>query len=102
MKGTENNAAFVIKDKKVTADTNNSGGRLGAISTGQDTVFRVAVKPTPSIAKEQKTVDTRNKRRLLKIKGRHDPCICPRIVPVLENMTAIVIAEALMRQEKIR
>jgi chorismate synthase len=102
MKGSENNDAFVIKDKKVTTETNNSGGILGGISTGQDIVFRVAVKPTPSIAKEQKTVDTHNKRRLLKIKGRHDPCICPRIVPVLENMTAIVIAEALMRQEKIR
>lgn len=75
--------------------SNNSGGILGGISTGQDILFRIAVKPTASIASEQKTIDTNGNEVLCKTEGRHDPCICPRIIPVVEAMAAIVIVDHL-------
>ena len=77
-------------------ESNHAGGILGGISTGQNIVARLAVKPTPSIALIQKTVSTENEPRSISIHGRHDPCICPRIVPVAEAMAAIVIADALL------
>lgn len=79
--------------------SNNSGGILGGISTGQDIIFRIAVKPTPSIAIEQKTIDIDGKDRICNISGRHDPCICPRIVPVVEAMSAITIIDHIKRQK---
>lgn len=77
-------------------ESNHAGGILGGISTGQSIVARLAVKPTPSIARTQNTVSTENEPRSISIHGRHDPCICPRIVPVAEAMAAIVIADALL------
>jgi len=74
--------------------TNNAGGVLGGIATGDDIVMRVAVKPTPSILREQKTVDTRNRNATISVKGRHDPCILPRIIPVIESMAALVLLDA--------
>ena len=82
--------------------TNRSGGILGGISTGEDIIIKIAVKPTPSISKEQMTVDIQNNERIIKIEGRHDPCIVPRIIPVVESMAALVILDALMIQEKIK
>lgn len=81
--------------------TNHAGGILGGISTGAEIVVRIAVKPTPSIAKEQRTVDNAGEERVISVKGRHDPCIVPRLVPVAEAMLALVLADALMEQEKI-
>ncbi|MFH1713545.1 MAG: chorismate synthase [Candidatus Jacksonbacteria bacterium] len=73
--------------------TNNAGGILGGISNGMPIVARIAVKPTSSIAKEQETVDKAGRSVKIKVKGRHDPCICPRIVPVAEAMMALVLAD---------
>lgn len=79
--------------------TNNAGGIIGGISTGEDIVFRIAVKPTSSISREQKTVDIAGKPTTIKTEGRHDACICPRIVPVVEAMAALVILDHHKRQE---
>ncbi|MCX7912035.1 MAG: chorismate synthase [Dehalococcoidales bacterium] len=94
MKGSENNDPFTIKDGKVTTVTNNAGGILGGISSGMPIVVRVAVKPVPSIAREQMTVDMREmKPATLKVTGRHDACIVPRAVPAVEAMMAIVLCD---------
>jgi chorismate synthase len=81
--------------------SNRAGGILGGISTGEPIVTRIAVKPPSSIAVRQKTVDVRGEERDVEIKGRHDPCLCPRVVPVAEAMTCLVLADALMRQRAI-
>lgn len=81
--------------------SNNAGGVLGGLSTGQDIVFRIAVKPTSSIASAQKTVDIDGHPRHIVTEGRHDPCICPRIVPVVEAMAAIVIEDQFKRQASL-
>lgn len=78
--------------------SNNCGGILGGISTGQDIIFRIAVKPTPSISLEQKTINVNGEDALCNVEGRHDPCICPRIVPVVEAMAAITIIDHIQRQ----
>ena len=82
--------------------SNHAGGILGGISTGQEILFRLAVKPTSSISLPQKTVDLEGKEREILIQGRHDPCICPRVVPVVEAMAAIVTADHLKRQASLR
>lgn len=82
--------------------SNHAGGILGGISNGEPVVVRLAVKPTPSIAKPQGTVDTKGQERVIEVKGRHDPCICPRIVPVAEAMMALVLADAHACQEVVR
>lgn len=76
--------------------SNNAGGVLGGISTGQPVVIRLAVKPTSSISRPQQTLDIHGAGRTIEVHGRHDPCLCPRIVPVAEAMAAIVLADALM------
>jgi chorismate synthase len=81
--------------------TNRAGGVLGGISTGQPIVTRIAVKPPSSIALPQKTMDRHGKERDFAIQGRHDPCLCPRVVPVAEAMTCLVLADALLRQRAI-
>ena len=81
--------------------TNHAGGILGGISTGQPIVLRIAVKPPSSIALPQKTVDRAGNPRDFAITGRHDPCLCPRVVPVAEAMTCLVLADALLRQRAI-
>ncbi|NIQ37617.1 MAG: chorismate synthase [Proteobacteria bacterium] len=81
--------------------TNHAGGILGGISTGQEIRIRIAVKPTPSIEKEQETIDIFGGERRLSIRGRHDPCICPRIVPAAEAMVALVLYDALLCQKDL-
>lgn len=81
--------------------TNHAGGILGGISTGEPIVVRIVVKPPSSIAIPQKTVDTEGHERDFAITGRHDPCLCPRVVPVAEAMTCLVLADALLRQRAI-
>lgn len=82
--------------------SNNAGGILGGISTGQDIVVRIAVKPTPSISLPQKTRNTSGTATEINILGRHDPCIVPRIIPVAEAMLALVLVDALLEQKKYR
>ncbi|OPX66134.1 MAG: chorismate synthase [Methanoregulaceae archaeon PtaB.Bin056] len=82
--------------------SNHAGGILGGISTGADIVVRIAVKPTPSIAREQRTVDVEGRERAISVRGRHDPCIVFRLAPVAEAMLALVLADALLLQEGTR
>jgi len=104
MKGSEHNDAFYKERKtgRVRTKTNFAGGILGGISNGEDIVVRVAVKPASSIPKAQDTVDLKGKKRTIKVEGRHDPCLCPRVVPVVESMIALVLADHLLRQEMTR
>jgi chorismate synthase len=80
--------------------SNHAGGILGGISTGQDIIVRIAVKPTPSIAKIQQTRDTHGNVTEISVGGRHDPCIVPRILPVAEAMLALVLMDCLLEQKK--
>ena len=82
--------------------SNNAGGISGGISTGQPINLRAAVKPTPSIALPQETIDTAGRNRMIRIEGRHDPCIVPRIIPVIESMAALVILDAWEIQLRLR
>jgi chorismate synthase len=98
MLGSENNDPFIIEDGKVKTKTNNSGGILAGISNGMPIVARAAVKPTSSISKKQGTVDLEKmENTTIEIKGRHDPCIVPRVLPVLEAMLALVLVDHAMR-----
>lgn len=97
MLGSEHNDSFCIVDGIVRTKTNHAGGILGGITTGMPLVFRVAVKPTPSIAQTQKSVSlSKMEETNLQVKGRHDPCIGPRAVPVVEAAAAIAIFDALL------
>lgn len=98
MKGTMQNDPFYPSDASgsLRKSTNHAGGILGGISDGSDLLFRLAVKPTPSIAADQTSVDNENRSIRLSVKGRHDPVIVPRAVVVTEAMTALVLADALM------
>lgn len=96
-KGSENNDSYAVIGKKITTVTNHAGGISGGISNGQDIVLRIAIKPTSSIRKEQDTVTQKGAKTKIKIEGRHDPCLCPRIVPVAESMAALVLADHLLR-----
>ncbi len=99
LSGSENNDEFVSGGKLAT---NRCGGVLGGISTGSTLEFRIAVKPTPSVSIEQKTVNRKLEETVLQVKGRHDPCIVPRIVPVVEAMTAVVLCDLLLRARSSR
>ena len=97
MLGSENNDSFYLKDNEIKTKTNNHGGILGGISSGMPIVFRVAVKPTPSIAREQDSVNLKTKEaQKLVVTGRHDPCIVSRAVPVIEAVAAITMLDMLM------
>lgn len=97
MKGSGNNDPFALREGRIVTTSNNSGGILGGISNGMPIVFRIAVKPTASIAKEQDTVDIRKMQPAkLSVLGRHDPCIAIRAPPVVEAMAALAIADLLM------
>jgi chorismate synthase len=101
-RGSENNDPFTIKDGKIVTVTNNAGGILGGISNGMPIVVRVAVKPTPSIARKQQTVDIKTmKSASLEIRGRHDACIVPRAVPAVEAMMAVTLCDFALRAELI-
>ncbi len=98
MKGSSMNDPISICEDRISTLTNNAGGILGGISNGEPVVCRIAVKPTPSISKEQHTVDVITmKDTKIRIQGRHDPSIPPRIVPVAEAMVAIVLVDQMMR-----
>lgn len=102
MRGSESNDPFVNREGKVGTAENKAGGILGGISTGEDIVVRLAVKPTSSIAREQTTINTKGEETKISVKGRHDPTIIVRLVPVAEAMLNLVLADHLLRQRLAR
>jgi chorismate synthase len=98
MRGSENNDPYGMSDDEIDLLSNNAGGILGGLSSGMPLVVRVAVKPTSSISKEQKTVDlSKMEDSTIEVKGRHDPCIVPKAVPVVEASIATVLVDQLLR-----
>lgn len=98
MRGSAHNDDFTVTDGTVTTETNHCGGILGGITNGMPLIFRVAIKPTPSIVRQQQTV-SKGSVTPLQIHGRHDPCIAPRAVPVVEAAAAIAIFDAILSQD---
>lgn len=101
-RGSEANDAFYLDEGRVRTRTNNAGGTLGGISTGEDVVVRIAVKPTSSVARTQQTVDTNLQPREIIVEGRHDPSVVPRAVPVAEAMLALVLADLMLLNRAAR
>jgi chorismate synthase len=98
LRGSQNNDAFLLKGGKVATETDNAGGVLGGLSSGAPIMIRVAIKPTPSIAKEQQTVDLSSMQvTTISVKGRHDPCVVPKAVPAIEAAVAITLADHMIR-----
>ena len=95
--GSQHNDPFVMKEGQVGTETNNSGGIQGGISNGEDIVIRAAFKPTATIMQPQRTVDVFGNEVEMKARGRHDPCVLPRAVPIVESMTALVLADHAIR-----
>ncbi|MCL2070955.1 MAG: chorismate synthase [Oscillospiraceae bacterium] len=99
LRGSENNDSFYMDGDTVKTRTNNSGGILGGITNGMPIVFRAAIKPTPSIGIEQKSVSlSKGEDTVLQVKGRHDPCIVPRAIPCIEAAAAIAIYDAYLEK----
>jgi chorismate synthase len=101
MRGSEHNDAFQMREGTVHTTTNHSGGVQGGISNGENIFFRVAFKPTSTIAREQKTVTAAGEEVALAARGRHDPCVLPRAVPIVEAMAALVLCDHALRQRAI-
>lgn len=100
LRGSQANDEFVLDGDKIKTSTNHNGGILGGITTGMPIVFRIAIKPTPSIGVSQKTVDIYNMQEAtIAVKGRHDPCIVPRAVPAVEAASALVILDLMLERE---
>jgi chorismate synthase len=97
LKGSQHNDAFVMREGRVHTPTNRSGGVQGGISNGEEIFFRVAFKPTATILQPQKTVDIHGAETELAARGRHDPCVLPRAVVIVEAMTALVLLDHWMR-----
>ncbi len=102
LKASEHNDPFIVQEGRAVPATNHAGGILGGISTGADILLRAAVKPPSSIALHQKTIDKNNEEVEIQVRGRHDPCLCPRIVPVIEAMIALTLADCYLIQKSIR
>jgi chorismate synthase len=98
MKGSEHNDPFTYKNGELHTVTNNSGGIQGGISNGEHIYFRVAFKPPATIGLAQKTVDFNGNDVVLSAKGRHDPCVVPRAVPIVESMAALVLIDMILQQ----
>ena len=102
-RGSQQNDIFTSStDGKIRTLTNRSGGIQGGLSNGEDIVFRVAFKPVATILTEQETVDTNGQRTTLKARGRHDPCVLPRAVPIVEAMAAMVILDEYLKNKAVR
>lgn len=100
LRGSEHNDEFIIDNqKKIRTKTNNAGGTLGGISNGENIYFRVAIKPVSTIRKKQTTVDMNGKKIILEASGRHDPCVLPRAVPIVDAMAALVIIDHYLRHK---
>jgi chorismate synthase len=98
MSGSRHNDPFVKKEDRLGTVTNYSGGVQGGISNGEPIIFRVAFKPPATIGKSQNTADFKGNHTVLEAKGRHDPCVVPRAVPIVESMAALVIADLALQQ----
>ena len=101
LRGSQHNDPFEMRGGKIRVATNNSGGVQGGISNGEEIYFRVAFKPTATIAHEQQTVTSSRQRTRLAARGRHDPCVLPRAVPIVEAMAALVLGDHALRQRAI-
>jgi chorismate synthase len=99
--GAEHNDEFYVEDGRIRTRTNRSGGVQGGITNGETIYFRVAFKPTATIMREQHTVDIRHEETTIQGRGRHDPCVLPRAVSMVEAMTALVIADHALRQQAV-
>jgi chorismate synthase len=88
-----------MKEDRLGTASNNAGGTLGGISSGEPVLFRVAFKPVATIGRSQQTVDFAGKPVVLEAKGRHDPCVVPRAVPIVESMAALVLLDLALRQK---
>lgn len=102
MFGSEHNDPLINKEGRIGTLTNHAGGIVGGISNGEDIVVRIVVKPTSSILKEQQSVDIEGNPVTLRVEGRHDPCVCPRAVPIAEAMVALVLVDHFLRQRVSR
>jgi chorismate synthase len=100
--GSAHNDEFVIHEGNIHTRTNNSGGVQGGISNGEPIYFRCAFKPVATIRTEQNTVSTQGEETVLAASGRHDPCVVPRAVPIVEAMAALVIADFLLRNHSVK
>lgn len=100
--GSEHNDEFEIVDDKVKTKSNNAGGVLGGISNGEDIYFNVAFKPIATIMKDQLSIDKNKNVAVIEGKGRHDSCVLPRAVPIVESMAALVIADHLLRNRTVQ
>ena len=102
MTGRDHNDAFQLDaDGNIRTTTNHSGGIQGGISNGELVNFRVAFKPTATISSSQKTVDTKGNQVDLEAKGRHDPCVLPRAVPMVEAMACLALCDAILKQATV-
>lgn len=99
MKGSEHNDMFIMKGNRLGTATNRSGGIQGGISNGENITFNIAFKPPATISQSQETVDYNGESVKLESKGRHDPCVLPRAVPIVESMAAIVLVDMMLRQK---
>jgi chorismate synthase len=99
MKGSQHNDHFIVEEGKISTLTNHSGGIQGGISNGEEIYFRVAFKPVSTLMKDQVTITTSGERTVIKGKGRHDVCVVPRAIPIVEAMAALVIADHLLRNK---
>ena len=100
LKGSQHNDAFLPSDgNRLRTATNNSGGIQGGISNGEQIILRVGFKPTATIRKDQQTINSEGIQTTLAAKGRHDPCVLPRAVPMVEAMVSIVLVDHLLRQK---
>jgi chorismate synthase len=99
MRGSRHNDPFVLKDGRLGTLTNRSGGVQGGITNGEPIVFRVAFKPPATIGQAQETADFDGQPVTLEARGRHDPCVVPRAVPIVESMAALVLADLVLIQK---
>ncbi len=102
LKGSQHNDRFIARGGKIRTATNRSGGIQGGISNGEDILLRVAFKPTATIMQKQRTVTARGSSAVLEPRGRHDPCVLPRAVPMVEAMVLLVLADHALRQKVLR
>lgn len=101
LKGSQHNDSYTTENDTIKTTTNHSGGIQGGISNGMDIYFKVAFKPTATISKQQQTVNQQGETINLEAKGRHDPCVLPRAVPIVEAMAALVLADHLLRNKTL-
>ncbi len=102
LKGSEQNDSFIVKNDKISTSTNNSGGIQGGISNGENIYFRVLFKPVATIFQKQQTVDINKQTIELKARGRHDPCVLPRAVPIVEAMAALTLVDLYLNAKAIK